>query len=83
MRGIDKKGHYYSIEIQVNDDEHFDKHAFYHCMALFQGTFCGPFYMTRKAISIHVMNFDRFKGEEEEKKEKIEDLIFAKFILLF
>jgi predicted transposase/invertase (TIGR01784 family) len=63
MRGIDKKGRYYSIEIQVNDDEHFDKHAFYHCMTLFQGAFCGPFDMTRKAISIHAMNFDRFEEE--------------------
>jgi predicted transposase/invertase (TIGR01784 family) len=63
MRGIDKGGHYYSIEIQVNDDEHFDKRAFYHCIGLYRNTFPGVFGMTRKVISIHVMNFNPFKDE--------------------
>jgi predicted transposase/invertase (TIGR01784 family) len=63
MKGIDKKGRYYSIEMQVNDDEHFDKRAFYHSLGLYRNTFPGAFGMIRKAISIHVMNFNRFKEE--------------------
>jgi predicted transposase/invertase (TIGR01784 family) len=100
IKGIDKEGRYYNIEMQVNDDKHFDKRSLYHCMALFQGTFSKEFKMAHKTISIHVMNFDRFKGEgyhhiyhlsnrrmklgeEEKKKEKIEeDLDFCEIHLV-
>ena len=66
IKARDERGQYYNIEMQITDEVHYNQRALYYWSKLYasQMKIGGIYKDLKKTISINLLNFNYFDGEE-------------------